>query len=244
MTSGTRYAHAPITEAVIDIQCQTGSDVTALNQETLGDAEYPTGNKMVAAQGHMVLGPAANAFATAGTRDLGFIMQSADKLQICQGRINGFTFSRLAEYTSWDKVSHEARRLWDKYRNVAQVKAITRIGLRYINRLDLPLPIANLPTYLRTAPALSPTLPQDLTGYFMQLQFPLPDARSTCLINETIIDPIKPDTVAVVLDIDVFRTMDTPKEQEELWQQLEQLRHEKNHIFEACITDETRRLFQ
>ena len=53
-------------------------------------------------------------------------------------------------------------------------------------------------------------------------------------------DPIE----AVVLDIDVFRTSGVATDEAELWEQLLQLRHEKNRVFESCITDEARRLFQ
>ena len=78
----------------------------------------------------------------------------------------------------------------------------------------------------------------------MQLQLPLPDTRTACVINQTIIESSKPNTVAVVLDIDVFRTSELPQDEAQLWEQMEQLRHEKNRVFEACITDEARRLFQ
>ena len=73
----------------------------------------------------------------------------------------------------------------------------------------------------------------------------MPDIRGACIINQTIIEPpVKPNTVALVLDIDVFRAEDLPATEAQLWEQLEQLRHAKNFVFESCITDEARRLFQ
>jgi uncharacterized protein (TIGR04255 family) len=47
-----------------------------------------------------------------------------------------------------------------------------------------------------------------------------------------------------VLDIDVFRTVDIPQTDPELWDLFEQLRKKKNEVFEACITEEARRLFR
>jgi uncharacterized protein (TIGR04255 family) len=73
----------------------------------------------------------------------------------------------------------------------------------------------------------------------------MPDLQGACVINQTIIEPpAKPNTVAVVLDIDVFRTSGVATDETRLWEQLEQLRNEKNRVFEACITDDARRLFQ
>ena len=245
MTSGTRYPHAPITEAVIDIQVTPPVSVDRLAEAVAGESNYPTAEKLLTASGAMVFGPEANTFATAKAEPVGYLCRSADGLHIYQARTNSFTFSRLAEYTSWADVSGEARRLWDKYRAIATPTSITRIALRYVNRLDIPLPVQDFSTYLRTAPQLSPDLPQGLSGYFMQLQLPMPDLQGACVINQTIIEPpAKPNTVAVVLDIDVFRTSGVATDETQLWEQLEQLRHEKNRVFESCITDEARRLFQ
>jgi uncharacterized protein (TIGR04255 family) len=216
-----------------------------LQKVNIDERHYPLGEKLIARRSLMQLGPDSNTISSTSAEDIGYLHRSEDGLQLYQARTNGFTFSRLAEYTSWNEVSGEARRLWAKYRAIAHPGPITRIALRYINRLDLPLPLVDFSRYLRTAPQLSTDLPQGLSGYFMQLQVPLPDTRTACVINETIIEPsVKQNTVAVVLDIDVFRTSELPQDDEQLWEQMEQLRHEKNRVFEACITDEARRLFQ
>lgn len=246
MTLGTQYPHAPITEAIIDIQCVASCALEELaNVNADEGSSYPYTENMQAARGQMVLSLDAAPIASATSEALGFLHRSTDRLQIYQARKNGFTFSRLAEYTSWDEISKEARRLWDKYRQVAQPQGINRIAVRYVNRLDLPLPLQDFGVYLKTTPQLSSDLPQGLLGYFMQLSLPLPESHSICVINETIIEPpVKPNTVPIVLDIDVFRLTELPASEADLWSQLELLRHEKNRVFEACITDEARRLFQ
>jgi uncharacterized protein (TIGR04255 family) len=246
MIPGTRYPHAPITEAVIDIQCVASCTSEELaNVNTDEGNRYPHIEKLQEARGQMLLSPDAAPIASATSEIIGLLHRSTDGLQIYQARKNGFTFSRLAQYTSWEEISGEARRLWDKYRQTAKPQDIKRIAVRYINRLDLPLPVQDFGIYLKTTPQLSSDLPQGLLGFFMQMSLPLPESHSICVINETIIDPpIKPNTVPVVLDIDVFRTTELSTNEGELWSQLEQLRHEKNRVFEACITDEARRLFQ
>ena len=245
MTPGTRYPHAPITEAVIDIQVTATVSVDELAKAIADEPGYLPPEKLLTGSGAMVFGPEEKAFATAKAEQVGYLSRSADGLHIYQVRTNGFTFSRLAEYTSWMEISVEARRLWAKYRSIANPTRITRIALRYINRLDIPLPVQDFSFYLRTAPQLSSDLPQGLSGYFMQLQLPMPELQGTCIINQTIIEPpVKPGTAAVVLDIDVFRATEVTTDESQLWAQLGQLRDSKNRVFEACITDEARRLFK
>jgi uncharacterized protein (TIGR04255 family) len=245
MTSGTRYPHAPITEAVIDIQVVTPVPFALLLEAVAGEPGFRPPETLRTSTSVITFGREEDIVTTPRAEPVGYLCKSVDGLNIYQARTDGFTFSRLAEYTSWMEVSSEARRLWSKYRTIAAPTSITRIALRYVNRLDIPLPVLDFTTYLRTSPQLSPDLPQGLSGYFMQLQLPMPNLQGACVINQTIIEPAtKPSTVSVVLDIDVFRSSGVAMDESGLWNQFEELRHEKNRVFESCITDETRSLFQ
>ena len=97
MTPGTPYPHAPITEAVIDIQCIGVSNIEVLDRINTDEASYGPGEKLFAARGQMLFLPDANPVATASSEPLGFLFRSNDGLHIYQARTNGFTFSRLAE---------------------------------------------------------------------------------------------------------------------------------------------------
>jgi len=184
------------------------------------------------------------AAAAARSIHVGFLFISRDEKQIFQARLDGFTMSRLAPYERWEPFRDEARRLWDVYRSVAKPTKLTRLAVRYINRLDLPLPVADLKDYLRTVPEVSSDLPQNLAGYFMQLRIPQEDVNSLLLVNQAIIDPAKPGVASVVLDIDVFRVDELPTNETGIWEFLEQLRVRKNDVFEACITNKARELFK
>jgi uncharacterized protein (TIGR04255 family) len=244
MTSDIHYPNAPITEAVLDIQATSLVSVETLANVNEGEPDYPKSDKLNATSGAMMFGPDTNTFATATTQPLGYLIRSSDGFHIYQARLNGFTFSRLLRYPHWSAFSSEGRRLWEKYRAVAQPSAITRVALRYVNRIDIPLPVKDFADYLRTVPQISPDLPQGLSAYFMQLVIPLADIQGGSVINQTIIEPAKPEVVSLVLDIDVFRTVDIPQNDADLWDLFEQLRKKKNEVFEACITEEARRLFR
>lgn len=240
------YPKAPITEAIIDIRVQLpeGTQVAELEKVHEGlEVAYPTKRNRMLAEFHGQMGE-QGATAAASSKPIGFLFKSADEKQVFQARLDGFTMSRLAPYESWDPFRDEARRLWRVYRSVAKPVRVTRLAVRYVNRLDLPLPVTDLKEYLRTVPEVSSDLPQGLAAYFMQLRIPQEDINSVLLINQTIIEPAKPGVASVVLDIDVFRFDDPPADEQGIWDFLEVLRERKNHVFEACITRKARELFK
>lgn len=182
--------------------------------------------------------------ASAQQQPWGYKFISVNGKSIWQSRMDGFTFSQLAPYASWSPFRDEARRLWGRFREKTMPEAIERLAVRYINRIDVPSPGIDLKQYFRTSPEISPDLPQELSGYFMQLTLPQPDLGGAVLINQAIIPPPKPDMVSVVLDIDLFSEQNVPQSEEAIWDFFERLHVRKNEVFEACITDQTRRLFE
>ena len=59
--------------------------------------------------------------------------------------------------------------------------------------------------YLRTLPEVSPEMDQGLSNFFMKLQIPRPEIKSTLVIQEAIIPPPNPSVVSILLDIDLYR---------------------------------------
>lgn len=245
MIAQRHYKKPPITEAIIDLRVELppGVGLAELKNTHSGEeAAYPRVEPRYVAFGQMQIGPQVSA--TAGSQQIGYLFHSGDGKQIYQSRLDGFAMSRLAPYENWNALRGEARRLWEIYRSVAKPSKLTRLAVRYINRIDIPLPLSDFKDYLRTVPEVSPDLPQQLAGYFMQLVIPQYDIESLALINETIIEPASQNLVSVVLDIDIFRTTDLPSNEEDIWAFFEQVRFRKNEVFEACITAKARELFE
>lgn len=241
----THYPNAPITEAIIDLRVTPAEGVDCAMLKLNDDGvlpDYPKEEELFEAVGQMAVGPRGGS-ASVQQSPVGWKFTSADQKQIVQSRVNGFTFSRLAPYDRWESFRTEARRLWDVYRDRLNPQTVVRIAARYINRLDLPGDSVDLKEYFRTSPEIGPELPQQLEGYFMQLRFPYPNVSGHCLINQTIVPPARENVVSVVLDIDLFRSQELMQQEDDIWKCFESLHEGKNAIFEACITDSTRRLF-
>jgi uncharacterized protein (TIGR04255 family) len=239
------YDHAPITEAIIDVRVKPREGLKLAALEKVREADegvYPEVRKVAIAHGHLEVGERVAASAT--QQQTGFAFTSSDQKQVLQVRMDGFGFSRLAPYETWEKCRDEARRLWTKYREQVTPLGVNRLAVRYINRFDLPGTQVEMKDYFRTTPEISPDLPQFMNGFFMRVAIPQDDLKSVLLINQTIVPPARPDVTSVVLDIDLFRETEVPGDEESMWEFFEKLRDRKNEVFEACITENARRLIR
>ena len=88
--------------------------------------------------------------------DLGYRYKT--ETEIAQFRVDGFTFSKIAPYTTWGEVSSEALRLWKVYVEVAKPRQVSRVAVRYINRMRLPN-VKDLGEYLEAPPQVACTDP-------------------------------------------------------------------------------------
>lgn len=243
------YPNAPITEAVIDLVVQPTADVSLEKLEAISDEAYPKKEPLILNQVQF-----AGGATTTSQQSLGWRFRAGNGLYVYQTRLNGFGTSRLAPYEDWMTFCREARRLWNRYFDTIGPVTFQRLGLRYINRIDIPLPLNDFGDYLLTAPLVSPYLPQGLSHYLMSLTIPIDElvtvAVTEAVLNQDVIamqalvPPAKPNTVSILLDIDVSQMIAVPSTEVLVWERFEYLRKVKNHVFEACITDRTRELFQ
>lgn len=245
MKSRGLYNHPPITEAVLDLRVGIISNAPqnawTLIQPHVAD-EYPDAIPTLAQQLQIQPGPAFQFSVSQGSP--GAVFHTRDRTRAFQVSESGFTANRLRPYDSWFAFKAEAQRLWAIYCAIYKPLTITRAALRYINRIEIPSPVDDLQTYLRTVPEVAGDFPHALTGFFMQLQMKQSDLDALLVVNETLAPQTEPTRLPVVFDIDVAREHVWPVDSVEVWDFLDKLRDRKNEVFEASITDDARKLFQ
>lgn len=241
------YLKAPIVEAIVDIQVKMaeGFSHTSFNAVHSELSErFPTKSPIQMVQ--MGMGPDAQMEGalqlSSSKTDLGLRLTSKDNSRILQVRENGFTFSHLPPYTSWETLRTEAREVWRIFVELCKPQMVVRCALRFVNRIDIPKLSVELHDYFYLYPEIPKGIPQDVSGMFMQLQMPQKDLEGIAIINQAVAEPISPGTVSILLDFDLFRVHEYAPGDEAIWQYLDKLRDRKNELFEACITEETRRL--
>lgn len=181
----------------------------------------------------------------------GFWFRSADNLNIAQFRRDGFTFNRLKPYTSWEQVFQEATRLWKLYAHTCQPTEISRVAVRYINRLMLPGPPLEFSEYLAAPPAVPGGQTSSLAAIHPDLAATPPFVSgfvSRVVINDpmagvttAVVQALEPSTdgryVPLILDIDVSQQNVSNLSQDEVLSRFEELRNAKNRAFFGSITN-------
>jgi uncharacterized protein (TIGR04255 family) len=247
MSQWPRLPRAPIVEAILDIRARFAVSVEPARLEAFQDAireRYPIKLGRMSFEAEVrVEGQAVEQGIRRSGPD-GFLFKDAEQKRTVQARADGFTFNWLAPYDTWEALRNEAREHWDRYRETFNPEAVTRVALRYINRIPLPLPLTDFADYFRTIPVIAPDLPQGLRTFFMRLEIPDPQRGFLGILTETYEQPSgEPPRLPFILDIDVIREATFEPSSSSLWETLEHLRDFKNELFYGSITDKTKELF-
>lgn len=155
-----------------------------------------------------------------------------------------FVVSQLAPYTGWEQFKRRIMRDWKTWRSAVSFRPIERVGMRYINRIDLPIEktLVHYEDYVTVYPAL-PALLDPCLHHSVNVKVFLEDIQSTLTLKSAMVESPLPDHMAIVVDIDIGRKYKTPTSDEKLYSFISQARIKKNEIFEACITEKARELF-
>ncbi len=237
--------HAPITEALIDIRVKlpSGFDVKKLDSiyEEIKE-EYPEKQEQKISE--VKLEPKAEGLVkSSGTKINGYRYISSDKKQILQARIDGFTFSRLHPYIQWKDLRDEAFKLWELYKSITVPESIIRVAVRYINNLNIPMPIKDFADYLTAPPTVPDELPQQISSFLTRVVMHEPSIGATAIIMQAL-DQIVTDTAPIILDIDAFKFQAEGIEEKDALDIIEKLRDFKNKVFFNSITDSLKEIYK
>jgi len=119
-----------------------------------------------------------------------------------------------------------------------------RVGVRFINRLAVPLQGFRVGDYLTVAPAPPPSFQLPFASFFHQELHPIPGTDYAMNLIKTV-EPVDKASgqVRLILDIDVFTATPVEPAGAGLSRRLTQLRCLKNKAFFASITRKAVDLF-
>jgi uncharacterized protein (TIGR04255 family) len=168
---------------------------------------------------------------------IGFKLHSSDKLHIAQFNKGAFVFSRLQPYENWQQFSGEALRLWVIYCKLLKPKEVTRIGLRFINRIAIKQEKVELADYYKYPPKSLEELNWTLTGYLHHDVMQIPETSYAVNLIKTVQNVPGAGEIGLILDIDVFTGEGFEYNELHLKRFLEEMRWVKNKIFFSSLTD-------
>lgn len=229
--------HAPIREAVIDIAISPKVDLQVIDAAAEGlMPSFERRSDIWEATIGLQFDEAGAHAQKGGPSKVGVRFDSAAPPHVLQYRTNGFTFSRLTPYEDWSQVRDAAKPYWRLYSESVGPCKVTRLAVRYINALRLPLPVQDFAEFLTAAPRVPSELPQTVTG-FLQRVVMVTESYSAIVTQS--LENVLPDQQqwVVVLDIDVWRSVAFSPQDSSVWDVLDELRNAKNEIFFRHLTD-------
>lgn len=241
---------APIVEAVLDIDCdmQPGQQIAALEKpgrDCFLD-RYPT-FRIRFLQEHQIeskIDAPPKMSVRLGIQALQFLQE--DGKQLVQLRAEGFSFNRLAPYTSLDEYLPEMERTWKLFIQVAKPVQIRRIRLRYINRFCLPMEGGRLELndYLKIGPRLPDEEKLKLLSFLHQhaaVEQTTGNKANIVLTAQT----LQNDGLPIIFDIGVERGgTEEPENWDVILSRIQSLRSLKNRIFRDTLTERCLKAFQ
>jgi uncharacterized protein (TIGR04255 family) len=248
MPQPRHLAHAPIQEAVIDIQFPAveGVDLDAVASKFSPDGvatSFDVWQGVFEVQMDTSKGPQQ---LVTHNSSPGKRLDFADRGEVLQLRSNGFTFSKLPPYTKWETVRDTAIPLWERFVGELPPIAVSRIAVRYVNSFVLPLPIQRFEDYLNCGPSLPPGVGEGIASFLTRVV--VPEGKDAAVITQSLEGEVQTDSgkgVKVLLDIDVAHVCKLPaSDVGGLTTVLNRLRDFKNRAFFSLLTDAALEMFE
>jgi uncharacterized protein (TIGR04255 family) len=244
----TVFPNAPITEALLDIRVQFPREIDLKKLEVFHQNikdRFPDKKQRISFEAGLQLSPEKPPVPLpASGGPYGYMFSSPNEKKVVQARLDGFTFNKLKPYENWERFFSEAKELWALYLKIANPEKVTRIALRYINRIEIPLPIKDFKEYILTIPDIAPNLPQGIARLFMQISIPNHEIQATAIVTEAMESTVDIQKLSFIFDIDVFQEILSSADESEIWERFKKLRVFKNDIFFQSITEKTKELFK
>jgi uncharacterized protein (TIGR04255 family) len=169
-------------------------------------------------------------------------LPTADGKRLVSIRRNAVAISVLRPYDGWPDFKPRIERALDAFFEAILQSAVTRIGVKYVNRILVPKAGADPASFLTAVPAEGKISDARLAHFTQFTEFVRTDEIKVLLTQATL-QPGAQETTEYLLDIDTIWDHRALSNRTEIIGMVETLHDIEGAAFEALITDEARRLF-
>lgn len=157
---------------------------------------------------------------------------------------NLLVVNKLRPYTSFEDWVRTLEEALGHYHEVVPGAAVTKVGVRYLNRITVPGTRVELERYFRVIPVIPESLGKDHGTFLLRLELLVPEGGHSLLLSFGTAPRERPDSLTFLLDLYDTWNPDSPQPVDQV---MAHIRLAHDHIqaaFEQNITDELRQLFQ
>lgn len=168
------------------------------------------------------------------------VFRSSGKNHLIQVSPSSVSVNFLQPYGGWDIFRDDINRALEVLLHAQGSIRLKRIGMRYINRIEIPRRAFDLEEYFVYRPSMNPdniVLSSFMLGSVLHYE----DERDVCNLQLVSIPADNEHNSCFLLDID-YSTKDYPIEKATEW--VEVAHSHIIDLFEKCITDQLRDLFE
>jgi len=240
---GRKYANPPLIEAVCEFRLtpDTPWDLTipGLFYEKVKDTFAQREQRMVQ-EVELTQGP--QGFQQQIRTSERIVLFTQDKKMFVQLGPRLLVVNVLRPYPTWQGFKPQIQMAWEGLQDILEVRGLQRIGLRYINRIELPAQSVELAQYFEFYPFVGSRLPQNMMSFIAGGEFPYAEGRDRCRVQLTPA-PDADEKSAFMLDIDYFLARPRAVEVSGALDWVEEAHSRVEEVFEGCIADPLREIF-
>jgi uncharacterized protein (TIGR04255 family) len=169
---------------------------------------------------------------------------SSDRKTVIQVGPAVLAINALKPYPSWESFKPRIEEAFAALTGVVNVRGFQRIGLRYINVVEIPGKLVRLEDYFDFYPFLGSNLPQDLAGFLVGCVLPFLGGRDLCRLQISNAVPGRADVNAFLLDLDYYLATPQAVRMTEALDWIENAHQQVESVFEGCLTESLRKIFR
>jgi len=242
---GRRYKNPPVVEALCEFRFQPGVPwdlaIPGLVYEKIRE-NFPKRRQAKTFEVIVEAGLAGVEQKFLTTERMQFLRE--DERALIQVDRDLLAVNHLKPYPTWQEFLLLIRRGFEAYCEAAGPEGIQRIGLRYINRIEIPGQRIELEDYFEFRPFIGPQLLQDFGPFIVGIQVPYEGSRDILRLQLANASAETPNTVAVMLDLDYFLARPGEVSLDNVFEWVDVAHNRVEEAFEACITERLRQMFE
>lgn len=154
-----------------------------------------------------------------------------------------FAVNCLEPYPGWANFRPKVESSFEALIKTINISTFQRIGLRYINRIEVPDHSFDLEDYFEFRPYLGRNLPEDFTDFIIGCYFPCADGRDSCRVQMSKAESSS-DKFVLTLDLDYFLAQPETVKVTEALAWVDKAHLKIAELFEGCIKDSLREIFK
>ncbi len=244
-----KYAKPPLVEAVCEFRLSDDTKwdltVAGLLYEKLRNS-FPNKEQRLFQQLEVVQSP--EEFQQKQKTEERALFFNEDRSAFVQVGARMLAINCLRPYPEWPGFRGYINQGLTALKEIVEVKGVKRLGLRYINRIEIPNDVdsgtVKLETYFDCRPFLGSRLPQELAGFLLGVLLPFEAGRDNCKIVLSGAVAEKPNHQAFSLDIDYSTIAPLAVPPDKIGEWIEIAHRNLEIAFEGCINDSLRILFE